>query len=123
MIPSYAGDTRWKDIYDCLKTAGIDVYSPGQHDGTCTSPYAVVRFAGRYKKVNYSTNDVTYEILCYVPVKNYTMLDTFSSQVKTAMIELWPMVKTKHNELPDYLDDDLQAHMRTLQYLVHEQIV
>ena len=46
MTPNYVGETRWKDIYDCLKAAGIDVYSPGQHDGVCVSPYAVVRFAG-----------------------------------------------------------------------------
>ena len=35
-------ETREKDIYDCLKKAGIDVYFQGQHKGDCKAPYVVI---------------------------------------------------------------------------------
>ena len=124
MIPNYnTEDTRWKDAYMCLKNAGFTVYSAGQKVGDCTSAYVVIRFAGRYKKVGFSTNDVTYELMCYVPLNAYSSLDTYCQEVKIAMAELYPMFRDLHSELPDFVDEDVKGHMRTLQYGTYEQIL
>ncbi len=32
-----------KQIYDCLKENGIDVYFAGQHEGECIKKYTVIK--------------------------------------------------------------------------------
>lgn len=109
-------DQRWKDIYFALSDAGIEVFSPGQHKGSCESRYVVVRNAGTDKLVNISSTQTVYELLLYVPIDVYTELDAFSDDVKEAMKKIYPMLISMNSEIADYVDSEKKAHMRVLQY-------
>lgn len=117
IIPNYTQyEQRWQDIYGALKSAGVDVFSSSQKLDKCEAPYVVIRNAGTDKLVSMSSTQTIYELLLYVPADNYTMLDLFTDEIKTIMKSLYPMIVSLHSEIADFVDDDVKAHMRVLQY-------
>lgn len=110
-------DTRWKDIYDKLKEHGIDVYSPGQKVGECTSPYVVVKNAGRLVSTEISSSQDQYDLMCYVPKENYSTLESFVDNIETIMDELFPMLRSLHFRTASYYDDSVKAHMISTQFV------
>lgn len=115
-------ETRQLDIYHCLKDDGIDVYFQAQHKGDCISPYVVIVSRGETKLPSFSSTTNTVELLCYVPIRNSSLLEIFVGQVKESMKKLYPMVKNKYSDIGDYVDDDVKASMRTLQYSFYRKI-
>ena len=110
-------ETRWRDIYNKLKEHNIPVYSPGQKTGECKKPYVVVKTAGRTGLTSVSSSQDLYDIMCYVPINQYSTLDVFISEVESAMDELFPMFRPVHYRTPSYLDDEIKAHMVSTQYV------
>lgn len=110
-------DTRWEDIFEKLQEHGIDVYSPSQHTGECTSPYVVVKDAGRSASTEVSSSQDLYDLMCYVPKNNYSTLEAFVDRVETVMDELFPMVRSMHFRTPSFYDDSVKAHMISTQYV------
>lgn len=108
--------SRWQDIYMHLKTSGISVYSPGQHQGYCTSPYVVVKDAGSSRFDNISSMRVLYDVLCYVPKDEFSTLEPFIAQVKGVMSGLYPMIIPMDFQTPSFLDDTVKAYMVAIQY-------
>ena len=108
--------TRWQDIYNHLKQNGIDVYSPGQHQGECTSPYTVVKLAGSSQLRQFSSTQALYYLLCYVPAERYSLLEEYVNQVKDVMRGLQPMIMPTHTETPSYYDVDVHGHMISIEY-------
>lgn len=115
-------ETRLRDIYQCLAQAEIDVYFQGQHKGDCLNPYVVLVSRGEDKLVECSSSSVTVEIICYVPVNNPSKLDLFVDEVEQALKYLKPMLKNRHSDIGDYVDNDVKAIMRTLQYYYYRKI-
>lgn len=109
-------ESRLKDIYDCLKKAGIPVYFPTQKTGECVAPYVVVRDAGTVQYQQFSTVLTTYELLCYVPKNQYSQLEIFARQVKQAANALWPMIVSTRYQTPPFFDETVDAHMTAIQY-------
>lgn len=110
-------DTRWKDIYNKLKEHGLDVYSPGQHTGECTSPYVVVKNAGRTGSTEISSSQDLYDLMCYVPKDHYSTLEPLVDQVEAIMDELFPMLRPVHFRTASYYDDSVKGHMISTQYV------
>lgn len=115
-------ETRKMDVYHCLKDDGIDVYFQAQHKGDCKAPYVVVLSRGESKLPDVSSTINTLELLCYVPLRNPSLLDIFVDQVKQSMKKLYPMLKNLYNDVGDYIDDDVKAIMRTMQYSFYRKI-
>lgn len=115
--------SRWQDIYNVLKKKGIDVYSPGQHKGECTSKYVVVKVGNLAKVQNVSTVQRLYDLLLYVPKDEYSSLELFEEEVKTAMKELEPMIRPMFSQTGSFFDDTVDGHMTSLQYLNYRKIV
>ena len=109
-------ESRWMDIYTCLKKHGFDVYSPGQKEGECTEPYVVVKNDGGYDHVSISSFREQYAIQVYVPKKKYSLLEPMVTKVKEAMKDLYPMIKWYGQLQPSYYDDILKAHQQILEY-------
>lgn len=109
-------NTRWEDIYDALKLAGLDVYSPAQHQGDCTSPYVVVKNNGSSPYAGLSSTYTTYDILCYVPLSNYSRLEGFVDEVKEIMSGLYPMIISLNTQTPAFPDDTNKSFMTSIQY-------
>lgn len=107
---------QWETIYKTLKAAGIDVYSPGQHQGECTAPYTVVKDAGLTPLSNFSSTQTQYDILCYVPAKKYSMLYEYVEKVKDIMKSLAPAIKPMNFQTGSFLDDTVKGHMVSVQY-------
>lgn len=110
-------DTRWEDIFEKLQEHGIDVYSPGRKTGECTSPYVVVKDAGRVNSTEVSSSQDLYDLMCYVPKDNYSTLEPFVDRVETVMDELFPMLRPMHFRTASFYDDSVKAHMISAQYV------
>lgn len=109
-------ETRWQDIFECLKNRGFDVYSPGMKAGECVSEYIVVKNDGASRHLSFSTNVELYAIMCYVPKNRYSSLETLVQRVKNCMKELEPMILPYGSQTPSYYDDSLKAHMVSIEY-------
>ena len=110
-------DTRWQDIFDKLQEKGIKVYSPEVKTGECTFPYVVVKNAGRVVSATISSSQDLYDLMCYVPGKQYSTLEGFVDSVEAAMDELFPMLRSNHFRTPSFYDDTVKAHMVSTQYV------
>lgn len=109
--------TRSKDIFKKLKEHNISVYFPGQKTGECKEPYVVVKSAGRTGLTSVSSSQNLYDLMCYVPLSKYSTLDTFVGQVEQIMDELFPMFRPVHYRSPSFLDNEVKAHMISVQYV------
>lgn len=112
----------WKEIYRELKASGIDVYSPGQYEGECKAPYVVLSNSGSSLTTNYSTRTVYYSVMCYVPLNSYSMLEPYVEEVKEVMKGLFPMIRPDGIETPATLDEELQAHMISVEYMNYRKL-
>lgn len=110
-------DTRWKDIFEKLAEHNINVYSPNRKAGECTFPYVVVKNAGRVSSMSISSSQDLYDLMCYVPKDNYSDLESFVTEVETAMDELFPMIRPMNFRTASYYDDTVKAHMISTQFL------
>ena len=115
-------DSVWQDIYKHLKSNGLDVYSPSTKTGECTKEYVVVKNNGSAKKVNTSTDEDYYSIMCYVPRNKYSALEVLVQKVKKAMKELKPMVLPYGMQTSSYYDDEIKAHMISIEYKNYKKI-
>lgn len=115
-------DSRWQDIFLHLKKQGFDVYSPGMKTGECTSEYLVVKNDGSSKHTSFSTDVDLYAVMCYVPKDKYSSLEPLVQRVKKSMKELEPMIKPYGSQTPSYYDDDLKAHMISIEYKNYKKL-
>lgn len=112
-------ESRWQDLYSHLKQEGFDVYSPGTKVGECTEPYIVVKNDGVTKHPNFSTDVNLYAVMCYVPKEAYSTLEPFVRSVKESLKKIRPLFKEYGQETGSYYDDDVKAHMCSVEYQNH----
>ena len=114
--------SHWGEIFSHLKNKGFSVYSPGQHQGECTSPYTVVKIDGLGSISVFSSNQARYELLCYVPADAYSTLEPYVHSVKEAMKELYPTIVPMDFQTASFLDDTVRGHMISIQYRNNQKI-
>jgi hypothetical protein len=114
--------TRWQDIYSHLEDNNIEVYEPNQHDGDCETPYVVVKGAGASPVAGVSTQNVLYDLMCYVPSTYYSQLDTYVDSIKSLMKKLEPMVRATAIETTPFYDDTVKAWMVSVQYQNYKKL-
>lgn len=115
--------TQWQKIYKHLQTEGLDVYSPGQHKGECISPYVVLKDAGASRLESFSSTQVLYDVMCYVPQNAFSTLESYVDRVKAAMEGLYPEIVPMYFETASFLDDTVKGHMISVQYRSNHKIV
>ena len=108
--------SQWQNIYRQLKSDGIDVYSPGQHKGDCVTPYVVVKDAGTNPMTGFSSYQAIYDILCYVPHREFSTLEPYLEMVKESMKKLYPTIVPTNFQTASFLDDTVKGHMISIQY-------
>lgn len=108
--------SQWKNIYRQLKADNIDVYSPGQHQGECITPYVVLKDAGVNPLLDFSSTQALYDVLCYVPQQEFSTLEPYVERVKASMKKLYPAVIPTHFQTASFLDDSVKGHMVSVQY-------
>lgn len=115
--------SRWQDLFNHLKSYFFDVYSPGMKLGECTKPYVVIRHDGSARRIGISTDDDFYTIMCYVPRNAYSMLEPMIQRMKFVMKKIEPMFMPNGYQSPSFYDDELKAHMVSIQYLNHKKML
>ena len=111
----------WDVIYNKLKENNIEVYTPGQHKGDCLSPYVVVRPQDSSQYLEFSTNIIHCEVLCYVPQSQFITLSPFVQSVKGILKTLYPQIKESHYEITGYMDETNKSHMWSVQYQAYQK--
>lgn len=111
------GKSQWEQLYMFLKGKGFSVFSPGQKIGKCKEPYIVVKYDGASQHLNYSTDDDTYTIFCYVPKLQYSLLDGLIQSVKAAMKEIYPQFVPSGQIAGSIYEEDVEAHVSSVEYL------
>lgn len=105
-----------KQIYDCLKRTGEEVYFPSQHEGDCTKRYIVIKREGATALLNVSSERPIYSIMLYVPKNNYSQLEDMKMLVEEQLKELYPMVEY-NTDSPTFYDENVKGHMLTMTYV------
>lgn len=113
---------RIQDIFVHLQNKGFDVYFPSQHEGECISPYVVVKGYTNTQFRQYSSTVQYYDLLCYVPKDHFSTLYPFVDSIKAAMKELSPMIKPAFFDTASYYDEEIKAHMVSIQYLNYRKM-
>lgn len=112
----------WELMYRTLKDAGIDVYTPSQHEGDCVSPYVVISPQGSNRFNEYSTEVINIDVLCYVPMNKFSMLDPFVNEVKGILEGIYPVIKNTYNDVPGFPDDSNKSMSWSISYEGHKQL-
>lgn len=117
-----AGNSRWADIYNQLKSDGFDVYPPGVKVGDCTDPYVVVSIDVSTAHTSFSTNVDLYDVMCYVPKQEYSKLEPYVMAAMESLKKLEPMVLPYGQRTSSYYDDSIKAHMVSVMYKNYKKI-
>jgi hypothetical protein len=124
--------SRWQDIFLHLKENDLevrspgmstDIRSPGTGKGECVSPYIVLKNDGSTRRAGISTNVDLYSVMCYVPKQSYSELEVLVQKVKAVMKKLEPMILPYGSETPSYYDDDVKAHMISIEYKNYKKML
>lgn len=109
-------ETVWEIVFKELKEH-FDVYPPATKKGECTKRYAVLKKSGTNRVTGLSSKQSYYEVLLYVPRNKYHELEKFKVEVEKVISEnLFPMLMPTGYEQPDFFDDEVKAHMTSIQY-------
>lgn len=112
------------NIIDWLTQHGFDAYLPSQHEGICTSPYVVVKPNGDSNYNDFSTIQCGYDLLCYVPREKGSYLEDYVEFVRKSLKDLatYIMIRDDHTSTSHYYDDDVKAHMISIQFTVYRKL-
>ncbi|WP_066019953.1 MULTISPECIES: hypothetical protein [Clostridium] len=113
----YKPRTVWERVFLFLKNKGIDVYSPGQHQGKCKEPYVVLKNTGTSgfegcNKIGYQTID----ILIYCPSTNYSDLEPFAQNIQLCLSELKEYIRPTGNITSVVVDTNIDAYTQIIEY-------
>lgn len=114
--------SKISEIYDHLKAKGFNTYYVGQAKTEVSVARVVVKDDGVDKVGDFSSTMALYDVLCYVPILNYSSLDPFVESVKLAMKEIQPTIMPTYNETPAYPDDTVKGWMISIKYRNYRQI-
>lgn len=108
-----------KKIFDILNVV-YSTYAIGQHQGQCTNPYLVLKFSEQLTSVNNnSCGWQSFKVLCYCPKNSIAPLDTMINKVKEALeIDF----EFTGNITPDFLDDTVQAYIRSIEFRIPKEV-
>lgn len=102
-------------IYKHLKSEGFDVYSIGQHEGICSSPYIVVKENGESEIAGTSLINDTVELLMYYPIGRYSELANYKKRILNVM-KYQKGIRRVIEAMPTIIDDDKKAYMTSFTY-------
>ncbi len=105
----------YRTIKKALIGAGIQTYAPGEKNGICTAPYAVIREAGTYPFAVHKNGYTLWVVHLYVPLSKYRELAPLQERVKT-VLKGFSELKETGNVSPDIIEEKYQAHTRSMEY-------
>jgi hypothetical protein len=116
------GKSQWQQLYDFLKSKKLNIYSPSQPIGECKNKYIAIKYAGSTRHAYCSTDVDIYTIFCYVPKNNYSEIEGYVQEVKSAMKGIYPQFIPTGQQTPSFYDEDIKAHMVSIDYKNYKKI-
>ena len=101
-------------IFNHLKNSGFKVFAPNAHKGECVEDYLVLKELATTQYINYSTQIILYDVLCYS--KNYTDCIKLKSAVREKMKQLEFTVMPTDNEQEAFFDDSVKGYMSSIEF-------
>lgn len=119
----YKPRTVWERAFLLLKSKSVDVYSPGQHKGKCTSPYVVLKNIGTsgFEGSN-QIGSQTLDIIIYYPATNYNDMEPYTWQVQDFLKELKEYIRPTGNITTAILDDSVNGYTQTIEYKTFQRL-
>ena len=119
----YKPRTVWERAYLHLKSKSVDVYSPGQHRGKCTSPYVVVKNNGTngFEGSN-KIGSQSLDIITYYPATNYSGIEPYTGQIQDFLKELKQYIRPTGNVTPIILDNSVNGYTQTIEYQTFQRL-
>ena len=119
----YKPRTVWERVFLLLKSKGIDVYSPGQHKGQCTSLYVVVKNSGTIPSLGATqSGSQTIDVILYCPLTNYTSLEPYTIKIQQLLHELREFIRPTGNIIGVLVDDNVDAYTNTIEYQTFQKL-
>lgn len=120
---TYTPRTVWERVFLCLKSKGVDVYSPGQHQGKCTTPYVVIKDTGTigFQGSNKIGSQII-DVIIYCPVSNYSNTEPYRSQIQEFLGALKNYIRSTGNITPIVIDDTVSGYTQTVEYQTFQNL-
>ncbi|WP_123053148.1 hypothetical protein [Clostridium sp. JN-1] len=120
---TYKPRTVWERVFLCLKSKGVDIYSPGQHKGKCTNPYIVLKNTGTtgFEGSN-QIGSQTLDVIIYCPSSNYSNTEPYTSQIQSFLSELKEYIRPTGNITPIVLDDSVNGYTQSIEYQTFQRL-
>ncbi|MBV4441152.1 hypothetical protein [Clostridium tyrobutyricum] len=120
---TYTPRTVWERVFLLLKSKGVDVYSPAQHEGKCTSSYIVLKNTGTmgFQGSN-QIGSQTLDIIIYCPKTNYSNIEPYTIQIQDFLSELKDYIRPTGNITPVVLDDTVNGYTQTVEYQTFQRL-
>lgn len=112
-------EETYKLAFDCLTNAGFEVYPPQTKRGKCLKPYIILRDGGSSQWANFSSAIELLDVMLYVPLNRYTDLFPLKKKILAAMKTIYPTFQSTMYESSSFFDDDVDAHMLSIEYQIH----
>lgn len=109
-------DNRYKDLFLHLQDEGFNVFTPGTKTGDCLVSYLVPKKEGSSVHPGISTDVDLYSIICYVPQKKYSELESLVQQVKESMKSIEPLFMPTGEQTPSFYDESVKGHYISIVY-------
>jgi len=109
-----------KEVYDILN-AMHPTYWLAQPQGECKKPYFVIKYKNKTLSIGNGKAGWLYiDVMVYVPMASISPMDGIINEVKSA---LSGKLEPTGNETPDYLDTDVKAYMRSVEFRAPQEII
>lgn len=120
---TYKPRTVWERVFLLLKSKGVDVYSPGQRKGKCTSPYVVIKNTGTlgFEGSN-QIGSQAIDVIIYYPSTNYSGTETFTNQIQDFLRELKQYIRPTGTITPVILDSSVEGYTQSIEYQTFQRL-
>lgn len=110
----------FKDLYRFLKNAGFKVYSLGQQDKICTSPFILFYEAGIEDTGSKNLKKESTELWIFYPLGEYSKVNGYIKQVENTVTEFGKLRKD-YDKYAIEIDNDMKAYYTKLSYFRYVQ--
>ncbi len=113
----------WTRIFDKLREKGLNPIPLGKHSGECTERYCVVK--EQTQSAYFNARGLGYrtiDIIVFVPMASYIAVAPYVAEIKAAMRELRPDVRSTGTETPIITDDERKAYTTSIVYQVMKRL-
>lgn len=110
----------FEQIRNVLQNNGFDVYSIGQHTGTCKNPYVVIKENGQSRHAGLPINNELIDIIVFYPLGSYSQVMPYLKKADKCIRSIKEL-KPTHIITPVIVDNEKKAYTASIQYQIYKR--